>query len=329
MLLSMLPPQLRSFLSSSLTLACLMPALLFWAGRLFGNQLRLLEAMTMLPVQFLWMSLLGSVIACCTRKNRRMFLSVAATGYLLFHVALWYLPRPQPDQASLPLRVISFNLLHQNQQVTETTEWILAQQPDVAVFQEATHLWPEALKALEGQLPYSLEVELLQMIIYSRYPIQKPEWTQSGRRRGFIRFQIDQPRHLTLYATHAYPVKSFGWEGFSWRKEHLQDLLPRDILEQPQQPIVVLGDLNASMWSPAYRNLIRKTGLYNARQGYGIQPSLSQVQDWHSWKAVAIDHCLHSRDVAVAHFQLGPFLGSDHLPLCVDLLLAPDTPSRP
>ena len=38
-------------------------------------------------------------------------------------------------------------------------------------------------------------------------------------------------------------------------------------------PIMVVGDLNATMWSAPYRSLIDSTGLRNARRGFGILPS--------------------------------------------------------
>jgi endonuclease/exonuclease/phosphatase (EEP) superfamily protein YafD len=42
---------------------------------------------------------------------------------------------------------------------------------------------------------------------------------------------------------------------------------------------------------------------------------------------VSIDHLLHSSELAVADRRLGPPLGSDHLPLVVDLsLIDPRTP---
>jgi DNA-binding CsgD family transcriptional regulator len=78
---------------------------------------------------------------------------------------------------------------------------------------------------------------------------------------------------------------------------------------------VVLGDLNATPFSAPLRRLLADAGLVDSQRGFGLQGS---------WPVglplrISIDHCLHDPTLATVTRALGPDLGSDHLPLRVDL----------
>lgn len=75
------------------------------------------------------------------------------------------------------------------------------------------------------------------------------------------------------------------------------------------------------MWSPFYRSLIKRSGLHNARQGFGILPSQSGIAPQLAILSAPIDHCLVSSDIQVQNFRLGSDIGSDHLPIVADLLV--------
>jgi endonuclease/exonuclease/phosphatase (EEP) superfamily protein YafD len=91
----------------------------------------------------------------------------------------------------------------------------------------------------------------------------------------------------------------------------------------------IMGDLNASMWSPAYKRMMRRQGLKDAREGHG----LVLTQHGHGpvsgllWRP--IDHCLHNDRLAVRNFYAGPDLGSDHLPIVAELCLNPAPEKNP
>jgi endonuclease/exonuclease/phosphatase (EEP) superfamily protein YafD len=78
---------------------------------------------------------------------------------------------------------------------------------------------------------------------------------------------------------------------------------------------IVFGDLNRTDASPFFEDFRRATGLRDTRYGFGIQPS------WPAWSPyrIAIDHAFLSADLAVVNRRLGPSIGSDHLPLLLDV----------
>jgi endonuclease/exonuclease/phosphatase (EEP) superfamily protein YafD len=78
--------------------------------------------------------------------------------------------------------------------------------------------------------------------------------------------------------------------------------------------VLVIGDLNATPWSHAYRSLRLRTGMVDSLSGAGLQPT---------WPAgwgplmVPIDHALHTGDLVTVERRTGPPFGSAHRPLLV------------
>jgi endonuclease/exonuclease/phosphatase family metal-dependent hydrolase len=80
------------------------------------------------------------------------------------------------------------------------------------------------------------------------------------------------------------------------------------------------------MWSPYYSQLMRDSGLMNARKGFGVLPT------WPShvpFLKIPLDHCLVSADISAAHIRTAEAIGSDHLPLIVDLAVARKQQANP
>ena len=100
------------------------------------------------------------------------------------------------------------------------------------------------------------------------------------------------------------------------RREQFQQLA-KVVAGQPQ-PVLLLGDLNATVWSPIVRDFLRTSGLQDGRHGFGLQAS------WPTFLpllAIPIDHALVSAGVTVHSFTKGPDVGSDHYPILVDFSL--------
>jgi endonuclease/exonuclease/phosphatase (EEP) superfamily protein YafD len=82
------------------------------------------------------------------------------------------------------------------------------------------------------------------------------------------------------------------------------------------RPTILVGDLNCTPWSPYFSALLETSGLRDTRQGFGNQPT---------WPAgrwvlrIPIDHCLVSDHFVTTRREVLPSIGSDHLPLLVEV----------
>jgi len=81
------------------------------------------------------------------------------------------------------------------------------------------------------------------------------------------------------------------------------------------RPLILLGDLNITSWSPHFQDLLESSGLRDSRLGWGIQPTWP-ANPW--LLRIPIDHALVSRDVRVIARRTGPAIYSDHRPIVLD-----------
>jgi endonuclease/exonuclease/phosphatase (EEP) superfamily protein YafD len=84
-------------------------------------------------------------------------------------------------------------------------------------------------------------------------------------------------------------------------------------------PVIVLGDLNATPFAPAYADFVRASGLQDASTAARWQPT------WMAgfWPlALRIDYVFASPGLCVESSGVGPAIGSDHRPVVAQLRLA-------
>ncbi len=166
---------------------------------------------------------------------------------------------------------------------------------------------------MDGGAQSHLPIGRYGIALFSRIPFEAASIKSIGKaaRPSLIaKFNINGQR-FTLIGTH--PRSPLVNADANDRNEQL-GALARFISSQPGATIL-LGDLNATPWSPFFRDLLAKTGLRDSRKGYGLQPTWP-VGFPPLW--IPIDHCLVSSNVVVHHREIGPDIGSDHYPVLID-----------
>lgn len=79
------------------------------------------------------------------------------------------------------------------------------------------------------------------------------------------------------------------------------------------QNLLILGDLNATPYCRALKNMTRRMNLKNARDGRGVLGSFPARAPF-PFLRIPIDHLLVGGGVKIDDFRLGPHIDSDHLP---------------
>jgi endonuclease/exonuclease/phosphatase (EEP) superfamily protein YafD len=151
------------------------------------------------------------------------------------------------------------------------------------------------------------------LALISRHPIIDPQLFElDGRNpavQGRIRTALGE---WTIVGLHPFPPAGRTYSGY--RNRQLHSAARR--IEPLSAPRVILGDLNSTSSSPMFRDFLEMTGLKDSRIGFGWQPT---------WPAgslsfrIPIDHVLVESDLVVQDRQVGPDIGSDHLPVRVRL----------
>jgi endonuclease/exonuclease/phosphatase (EEP) superfamily protein YafD len=287
----------------------------------FGDWLKVFDFAAQLRLQFWMGASLGLVFTLARREWRWSLIALLGFALNVWPIISWYVPTSRTASPARRLKLVQYNVFYQNNDYRGVLDFLRDEQPDIVALQEVTSDWVKGLAPLSAQFAEQRIVPETQgsgIAVYSRLKFEHAETlvlSSDQRPNLLVKFHWEG-RPISLLATH--PQNPFGRHRFEWRNEHLGQL--GTFLNSLSAPKILIGDLNITMWSPYYQKLVADTQLVNARQGYGLLPT------WHAklklpFLMIPIDHCLVSRDFEVAAIRTGPKLGSDHLPLIVELVV--------
>lgn len=301
----------------SLTLIVTLASLAGYLGRFH----QLLELTAHFKLQYLCLSCLTFVyFRAVHRKKVWWIVSLFCILINLIEIAPWYIPQGIAAQSSeQPFRVLLSNVYYPSKDYTKVISLVREEKPDVAIFIEVSKIWSKELETLQDILPYSLDTNQFGVTggvaMYSKLPLENPSVRFFAKKRGSLSADVTlQGRTLSLIATH--PSIPTQRSSFVARNKQLSNLT--HYVAQIENPVVVIGDLNITMWSPFYKSMVTEAELRNARSGFGVLPT------WPTFfppLSIPLDHCLVSPDIQVLEMRTGRDVGSDHLPIIVDLLI--------
>lgn len=256
--------------------------------------------------------------------GRRWRWAAVAMVLVIYHAALivpWYLPADQThrDNPGHRLKLLVANVFTANTDHQRLLDRVEQEQPDVVVLMEVDRRWVAAMEPLTERMPVHLaepRSHNFGIALFSRLPIDKLQTTYFGNDLPSITGELRWAgQTIRLVATHPLPPINPG--NLQSQRDHLSAIA--DSLVDHRGPIILAGDLNCTLWSSTYRNLMeRLPTLRNSRESFGVLGS------WptgfrSSLLRIPIDHCLVSDDLAVLDCRTGQAIGSDHLPLIVTL----------
>lgn len=283
---------------------------LWWMFELFSH----------FAVQYFWgLAVAASLLAWMKKYKLLVFPVLFALLNLAFIAPLYFGGKVHaPHVKTVRLRVLSLNVHSTNREHRLLCEYVRRATPDVAVFFEVNDDWDEQFEQLRDEFPYhktSPQKGAFGLAIYSRLPLWDVEFAEldDGNRAVVAGISVDSTR-FTLVGAHPYPPLSA--EIAARRRIQLARL--GELVAAQTGPIVLAGDLNVTSWSPLFADLVEKTGLCDSRRGFGV---LSSWPTEYCPLGITIDHCLVSPGIEVKRRQVGRDVGSDHLPVIVDLLL--------
>jgi endonuclease/exonuclease/phosphatase (EEP) superfamily protein YafD len=254
------------------------------------------------------------------------------TGYAILGVALVNLVVVLPLYIGSPaearvdadsIRVMSFNLLSDNQEYSEVIDYIRTVDPDLVLLHEASRPWEVAIDSAE--LDYEVVRARSDDLIFGTLVLVRGQ----GITAVSHGFAAGAARAVALeYTPHGWdtPLAVLGTHPLAPTDQERADLRDAQLgfagewAREQTGAFIVVGDFNATPWSWPFRRLMGSADLENSQRGFGLQPSYATTTNL--LLRIPIDHLVHSPTLEVTGRQLGPPLGSDHFPLVVDLQVA-------
>lgn len=289
----------------------------------FGRWVWWLDVIANFRAQYV-VGLLILGVALMLTKWRRTGLAVLLVAFVnLIPVLPLYVGSPGESEAGAPnMRVMSFNLLSDNESFSDVIEYIETIDPDLVLLHEASRPWEVAIGSAD--LGYQVIRPRADNLIFGTLVLVRGEeiravsygFAQSQPRAVELSYRpTGWPEGIEVLSTH--PLAPTSEERAALRDAQLE--FAAEWADGRGGPIVVVGDFNATPWSWPFRNLVDTAGLENSQTGFGLHPSFPAGSN--VLLRVPIDHLVHSDRLRVRDRQLGPRLGSDHFPLVVDLEL--------
>ncbi len=286
-----------------------------------------------LAAHFRLQYLLVAVVLLLWSAWRRQKLAIWLAAACLLLNLVWVLPlyfKVRPLAASQAasqaesqaekqsLRILLANVHTSNPDKQRLLELVHKEDPDLLALQEIDTAWVTALQPLSAAYPHQLvrpRSDNFGIGLWSKRPLAAAElrfWGEAIIPSIQARLLL-QGKTWNLLLTH--PLPPLGASNTGWRDGQLAELakVARDLGPRT----LLLGDLNTSMYAGVFKNLVRDSGLLDSSQGFGPQPSWPAGLPW--LLRIPIDHCLHSPDLQVLRRSLGPDIGSDHLPVLLEL----------
>jgi endonuclease/exonuclease/phosphatase (EEP) superfamily protein YafD len=269
-----------------------------------------------------WIVTLAAVAALAWVRRYRTAMTFSVLAVVQAVPILRYeLPNPAPPSSSAPrLRLLVANVFKNNRDYEAIAGLIRRERPDVVGLVEVL---PHLVAGLEAtavhrEYPYRyyhpVGVQGLALWFRERpAAIEEPAiFAPKGNPvyRATIRLG---GRDVRLWLAHPPHPIGDGRERANPDLEALGLAVGKD-----RGSRILVGDMNRTEGSPYFADLLRYSGLRDSRLGFGPEPS------WPAWSfyRIPIDHAFVSEDLVVVGRRVGPAIGSDHLPLILDVTLA-------
>lgn len=268
-------------------------------------------------VQYMQLCLPLIGIALWQRWNKRAvgLILLAAVNYSF--VLPFYFGRPDIPPTK-PTRAMLMNIYAGNGNTDQVLETIRTVDPDILLLEEVTPKWAKALKVLNTTYAYRISeprADCFGIMLLTKYPLEREKVIEIGSAGvPSIRADVHLPGGvISIIGTH--PMPPIGSDYARQRNTQLA-ALPAFIQEQ-NNPVLLIGDLNTTPWSPFFTALLNESGLKNSMKGFGFQPSWTG----NAFLKIPLDHVLHAEEIIIHNRMIGADIGSDHRPVILDFSL--------
>jgi len=231
-----------------------------------------------------------------------------------------FIASPASASGDDALKIVSFNVQASNQNRDVITRWVANSGADLVFLLETSSDWDATLS--NASLPYVVMDEIPEDRVYGITVLAREELDVDLLRVGVTKDVVVRAEAsigsdpVAVYAFH--PRSPTSETDAEYRDQVMEEVAA--MVDAETVPAVVVGDLNATPWSYAFKKLANEGNLVDSLRGNGYQASWP-ASLWFGFK-IPIDHMLHTAELTTVTRDLGPDLGSDHAPLMVTVAAA-------
>ncbi|MCI0666373.1 MAG: endonuclease/exonuclease/phosphatase family protein, partial [Acidobacteria bacterium] len=265
----------------------------------FGTLSWHFELASHFKLQYFAVSLVFATLFAVLRQWRWVAAALCCALVTGLSIIPWYLPKSsaQTPNSGQTIRLLLSNVLYTNSNYKAFVDLVQTEKPDLLFIQEVTPEWEKVLNGIRDTYPHGIIVpeEVVSGIaVISRLPLVKAADAGLGNYVGpTLEARVNIGGKLATIITAHSPTPG-GKLNQDRRNEQFEVIA--NYMNGLPGPKILIGDLNVTMWSPYYSRFIERSGLVDARKGFGLLPTWSTFRPL---VKIPIDHCLVSRDIRV------------------------------
>lgn len=308
----------------------------------FGNLTAFFDLISHFRIHYLLAAVVLLPFAVVHPSNVPLAMILLATIVNAIEVLPWYIKSKSEKSDVKSVSVTSINVQFNNHGVQKIIDFVMEKKSDVLFLSELNERWTKALRPLEKLYPHEFIEDPGNQFgigIFSKFKLENCEVINIGEFgdplvAADIKINGEVVKVITVHPVPPLDTKMLHSRNGTFAKVAC-------MTNSSPYPVIVGGDFNSTMWSTAYKRMIRHSGLKNSRKGFGImgtwpfeKPNHKNFRngdkkrgtDWiPSWMIhrhpikLPIDHILVSPEIIVKNMSAGPEVGSDHLPITAEL----------
>lgn len=221
------------------------------------------------------------------------------------------------DHASTTTIVFA-NVLTSNRQYELATKVLSQPNADIIALAEVNTAWLDELVSIENDYPYQAphpREDNFGLAIFSKRPFQAEYVLVGDYKRPLA---IADFSDFILIVAH--PVTPITKKGAEENRRYLEYIA--DYASHTSKPLIVTGDLNATLWGDAMRSVYR-AGMKR------INP-LGVAYTWPSiapFVPMQLDH-FFAKSIKASDFEVLEYTGSDHFPVMATIAITNEIPQQ-
>ncbi|HEY8617501.1 endonuclease/exonuclease/phosphatase family protein [Phenylobacterium sp.] len=217
-------------------------------------------------------------------------------------------PKAAPRAAG-EIKVVQFNVWHYNEDLGRAVDWLVAQDPDIAIVEETT---PAFRRLMAERTDWRVACANCEVMIFSQRPLREIRQARPPRPIPAAQAMIGD---IPVIGVH------YAWPTDAEDQQYQEARLASMLAGVDRSRAIVAGDLNSTPWSFSRRRWDEQFGLIRRTRAVFSWPARPQARfRWTGlFPFLPIDHVYAGSGWATVKVERGPRLGSDHYPVVVTL----------
>ena len=245
-------------------------------------------------------------------------INLVVAGFNLYRIRHFFPRKPHKPTQDCNKTIFSVNAYKDNSDPEELRKIIKITDPKILLILEMTEHLEKKLINEFSNYAYRLQTPVrdgFSICLMSKVPLIDTKITFHGKSDTPLMHATAKinGKDYQLYSAHPKPALNKEWsiERHSYFAE-----IEEIIADKKDLPIIIMGDFNSVPWEKHFTQFLKKTNLKSTikDQGYKVTWPV-----YFPLMGIPMDHILISPDQTYSNLQVGPYVGSDHFPLSINL----------